>query len=62
MRPYGLPRNDDVEWPDKTDGLYYGLKGFHIKSAKKTLSRRFWAKAERQRGKREIKAEVESLD
>lgn len=61
MRGYGLPRNDDVANPDKADGLYYGLNGFHIKSDKKTRARRIWAGKERQKAKRDIRSDVEEM-
>lgn len=49
MRPYGLPRNDDVANPDKADELTYGLKGVKMKNRK--AARRIWKKKERQANK-----------
>lgn len=49
MRPYGLPRNDDVAHPDKADQLTYGLKGTKMKGRK--AARRVWKKKARQKAK-----------
>lgn len=70
MRGYGLPRNQDVEYPDMCDLHTYGLnssagclkgKGGDIRSHQHTdnkqTARRYWKKRERQRVKRELNCE-----
>ena len=68
MRPYGLPRNDDVAHPDCADIGYYALKsaagslrgkggdhrGNHKNKASKAASRRFFKKAARRAAKAAI--------
>lgn len=65
MKPYGLPRNDDVENPDVADIKTYGLKTsaggkdyFKNKKLKKQ-TRRTYKKKERQSVKQKIKEEIE---
>ena len=69
MKPYGLPRNDNVANPDIADGRIYGLKASRInlpskcgkirsnfKSViKKQNTRRLFKKIERNFGKQECK-------
>ena len=57
MRGYGLPRNNDVEYPDIADIKLYGLKTsaggkdyFKNKDAK-AVSRRHWKRKARREGK-----------
>jgi len=47
MIGYGLPRNGDVEFPDKADGNLYGLKGSRRRTDAKARARRIWKKAAR---------------
>lgn len=61
MRPYGLPRFDNVEWPDAADICFYALKSSvgrfrkkggdfanaHRTSSTKRRTRRIWKKKER---------------
>lgn len=57
MKPYGLPRDNDFEWPDKSDLLLMGASSSKIKMHSKTRrgSRRFWAKHERRTAKSSIR-------
>lgn len=57
MRPYGIPRNKDVEWPDVVDIKTYGLKTsiggkdyFKNKHSKRCI-RRIWKRKARKEGK-----------
>lgn len=57
MRGYGLPRDNEVEYPDVGDIKLYGLKTsaggkdyFKNKAAKAAI-RRIWKKAARRAGK-----------
>lgn len=50
MKGYGLPRNNDVEYPDKGDIALYGLKGAKLDSARKKRARRIWKKKARREG------------
>lgn len=57
MKPYGLPRNDDVENPDVADIQLYGLKTSkggrcYQKPKSKASSRRIWKKKARKEAKR----------
>lgn len=51
MRGYGLPRNDDVQHPDKGDILLYGLPSRigKLKSKVRRRSRRIWKKIARKK-------------
>lgn len=40
MRGYGLPRNDDVEYPDKMDVTIYGLKPTQLGEKRKSKSKK----------------------
>jgi hypothetical protein len=57
MKPYGLPKNDDVANPDVGDIQYYGLKtsaggrDYFKNKRRKAATRRIWKKKERRRGK-----------
>jgi len=70
MKPYGVPRNLDVESPDLLDISNYGLKTStgqliskggdfrgSTKTKKRNNNRRLWKKSERQRQKRELQGE-----
>lgn len=59
MRGYGLPRNDDVAYPDISDILLYGLAGFKVKMSSRTkkVARRIWKKKARKEGKNLINQE-----
>ena len=65
MRGYGLPRNDDVQNPDKGDIRLYALSGhgyrFH-NANKKRLNRQVWKHVERSKAKAEIFAEIKALN
>jgi hypothetical protein len=52
VRPYGLPRNDDVQNPDASDERVYGLKG--VKMKKRKARRRVWKKRFRSAAKKTI--------
>lgn len=60
MKPYGVPRLKDTEWPDKADQRRFGLKGLkrHNASAKRQ-TRRILAKKARAFGIRQIRSEVD---
>lgn len=65
MKPYGVPRNDDVEHPDVADIKLYGLKTaiggrdyFKNKAAKKQ-TRRIWKRKARTESKEIIKEGLE---
>jgi len=71
MRGYGLPRDNDVEYPDIADIQLYGLKsctgndpnGRDFKSTTRKAknrqsSRRIWKKKERLLAKKDIREEV----
>jgi hypothetical protein len=54
MKPYGIPRTKDVEYPDVSDIQKYGLKtsvGGKCcqRSKNKAISRRYWKKVERKK-------------
>lgn len=59
MKAYGLPRNDDVEYPDVADIRYYGLKtsasgrkrGIFKNKGSKARIRRIWKKKARRKWK-----------
>lgn len=57
MKPYGIPRNKDVECPDVVDIKTYGLKTsiggkdyFRNKESKRAI-RRVWKRKARREGK-----------
>lgn len=60
MKGYGLPRNDDVQYPDLYAIRLYGLKAGRLhpkwtaKRDNKRRARRIWKKIERQRIKQEL--------
>ncbi len=58
MRGYGLPRDIDIEFPDKGDIIYYGLnvqpESGRTSARKRRASRRFWKKKCRQAWKRKL--------
>lgn len=58
MKPYGLPRNDDVASPDKADIKLYGLSA-PDRCARadrgKASSRRIWKKKARIEATRELR-------
>ena len=67
MKPYGLPRNNDVACPDCVDINYYGLKSSKSRVAKygviknsfrsvktKASVRRIWKRKARIEGQKEI--------
>lgn len=72
MKPYGLPRNDDVAHPDVGDGQSYGLKASRVNlpgkggvirsnfknAEKKQANRRVFKKMERNAGKQQCKEGV----
>lgn len=65
MLAYGLPRNKDVQWPDKLDGWTYALKSSRMRDPGKgkvirsnfkhplikRKMRRYWKRKERAIGK-----------
>ena len=59
MKPYGVPRYPDVEYPDKVDITYYGLApsrhGERRRSSVKKTSRRYWKHRARIEGKKQCK-------
>lgn len=59
MRGYGLPRNNDLESPDKMDIKKYGLKG--MRQRKKAEFRRIWKKKIRKAFKNEILEECNKM-
>lgn len=71
MKAYGIPRNQDVEWPDCGDMKYYGMKSSIGRYAKKSGDyagptgeqknkyRRMWKKMERLATKRTISKELD---
>lgn len=54
MRGYGLPKTDDIEYPDIGDILLYGLK-HKLRSKQKKRNRRIWKKRFRQLQKSRLK-------
>lgn len=57
MKPYGIPRVPDVEYPDKADIKRFGFSTTDRCSKAdrgKNSSRRIWKKKERARVKREL--------
>jgi len=58
MKGYGLPRNNDVDGPDKLDIAVYGLNGFKesagFSARKRKAARRVWKKKFRQSCKRKL--------
>jgi hypothetical protein len=51
MKPYGVPRNKDVECPDKADIALYGLNEERLRPKPKRRTRRIWKKLARRAGK-----------
>jgi hypothetical protein len=67
MIGYGLPRNNDVEYPDVADIQYYGLNTSsggkcYQKSKKKRRARRMWKKITRRKAKELILSEIKEED
>ena len=64
MRGYGLPRHNDVAYPDLGDISFYGLKAGRLhpkwtaKGDNKRRARRIWKKKARREGKRSILKEL----
>ena len=66
MKPYGVKRILDVQWPDVYDILHYGLKscigslkgkggewrGIHKRKSRKRAARRYWKRKARLEGKK----------
>jgi len=61
MKPYGLPRNDDVAHPDVADIKRFGLntsaggKDYFKNKRTKAAVRRIWKKKERAQAKEDLK-------
>jgi len=53
MRPYGVPRSGNMDYPDKGDCAYYGKPSKHGKQKSKSrkATRRIWKKKERARAR-----------
>lgn len=61
MRGYGLPRNWDVQYPDKGDIRLYGLNMEQLlKPQSKANTRRIWKKIERLNQKKLIREELKN--
>jgi hypothetical protein len=61
MRPYGVPRLRDAEYPDKADIKRFGYASSDRCSRKdrgKNKARRVWAKIARNAGIREIRNSI----
>lgn len=50
MKPYGIPRDPDAEFPDKADISRFGLKGERRRSKAKRQTRRYWKRKARRDG------------
>jgi hypothetical protein len=62
MRGYGLPRNQDVEFPDCGDIRLYGLKQGRFKNKQsKARTRRIWKGIERTKAKQDILKQIIEL-
>ena len=68
MKGYGLPRDNDVEFPDIVDVHYFGLNTssggkdyFKNKSSKRSI-RRYWKRKARKENEIIIKEELNELD
>lgn len=73
MKPYGIPRNMDVQWPDQLDCVTYAFKDSRAKvkglggdrhsimrnKAAKAATRRYWKRKARKAAEKEIKNELE---
>ena len=73
MKPYGVPRDPELQWPDKQTIKQYGLKpsigqfpgksgDYHScthSAQSRNATRRHWKKRERVIGKKIIKTELE---
>ncbi len=65
MKPYGVPRNKDVEYPDVGDIKLYGLKtsaggrDYFKNKRNKASSRRIWKKLARKMNKLLAREEIE---
>jgi hypothetical protein len=61
MKPYGVPRDLDVEFPGVGDIKHYGLcfrsggKDYFKNKAAKSSTRRHWKRRARAEGKKEIR-------
>jgi len=65
MKPYGIPRNLETEFPDKGDIKLYGFATPDRCSRAdrgKQQARLMWKKIERQNAKRAIAEELKDLD
>jgi len=62
MRPYGVPRVKDAEYPDKADIKRFGYASpadrCSRKDRGKNKARRIWAKADRNAAIREIRNSI----
>lgn len=72
MKPYGIPRNLDVQWPDKADCAFYGLKDSRAKvvgkggdrhstvrnKQSKAATRRYWKRKARRAAEEQINREI----
>ena len=54
MRPYGIPRNLNTDYPDVADGKFYGFNGIGWSRGAKRRARRPWKKLARLNAKRAI--------
>jgi len=65
MKPYGLPRCLDIEYPDKLDITVYGLApsrhGEKRKSKAKNKTRRYWKRTARALNKQIIQDELKDM-
>jgi hypothetical protein len=75
MRPYGLPRNKDIEFPDVADIQNYGLsshvgkfrekcgiyKPYIRNTEKRNSTRRYWKRTERMVSKHDIIVQLNSI-
>lgn len=69
MKPYGIPRNLDVQWPDQADCACYGLKDSRAKlpnrngerhstvrnKDSKAATRRYWKRKARKQGEEDVR-------
>lgn len=58
MKGYGLPRNKELDYPERTEFIHYGLKGFKMTSKVKKSTRRIWKGLARRIAKKEITEEL----
>ena len=65
MKPYGLPRVIETEYPDKLDITLYGLAPGKYEEKRKSKSkrriRRFWKKRHRSKEKQQMKKDLAVL-